>query len=483
MTSDGAAAGAGRNPNFDVLRLVAASSVIFSHAFAITEGSEQREPLRQFLGQGNLLGLYGVYTFFIISGFLITGSFLHRSSARNFLLRRCLRIFPGLALCVLGMVFVLGPLLTSLTPSAYLRSDAPLAYGVRTLALVDTSDAGLPGVVFSSNDYGTIVNGSLWTLGPEFLCYVGVMVLGLLLLLRLSGALVLLAVGVWTHLHASTGFLGNIEFLLPFFAAGSVLFFLRRHLRYPWLVAVLCLAGWGLLGAQGRPAVGFAIFGSVLVILIGTASTVTVSGATRFGDLSYGIYLYGWPVEESVRRALGDHAVWWQVFALSLLGATALALLSWHLVEARAIQLGRRLSASPARMDAQVLEAAGMPVSALGLRGQREPTSTSTTGVGTEIITVGTGAGRQMTEQFQGSWLVAPHDGSRSTEKNADNGACWGVAQTAKGGVAVYRYQVHDKWPARLDAYESIEAAEAHGLPADMAHAYRTAVTGGVRDT
>ncbi|MCW2544814.1 MAG: acetyltransferase, partial [Frankiales bacterium] len=307
------------------------------------------EPLHRLFGSGNLLALYGVYTFFIISGFLITSSFLHRSSTGNFLARRCLRIFPGLVLCLVLSVLVLGPLMTSLRTSDYLGSDGTAAYAARTVALVDTSDQGLPGVLFSSNDYGTILNGSQWTLGPEFICYLGVIALGLLFLLRPIGALALLGLGVWTHLHPSTGFLGNLEYLLPFFAAGSALYFLLPRLGNRRLAGLVSLVGLVAVTAWWEPAVAFALFGSVLVLLVGTSTTRTFSGATRFGDLSYGIYLYGWPVEQTVRHVLGDHADWWSVFLVSLLIAAALAFVSWHLVEARAMRLGQQLSALSAQ--------------------------------------------------------------------------------------------------------------------------------------
>jgi hypothetical protein len=86
--------------NFDLsLRLAAAASVVFSHAFGITEGHDRNEPFVRLLGPENILGIYGVYIFFITSGFLITASF-HRSSLGDYALKRGFRIIPGLAVCV-----------------------------------------------------------------------------------------------------------------------------------------------------------------------------------------------------------------------------------------------------------------------------------------------------------------------------------------------------------------------------------------------
>ena len=69
-------------------------------------------------------------------------------------------------------------------------------------------------------------------------------------------------------------------------------------------------------------------------------------GATRYGDLSYGIYLYGWPIEQGVRYALGADALWWQIFLLSMPVAALLALISWHLVEFPARSLAEAFTLS-----------------------------------------------------------------------------------------------------------------------------------------
>src|SRR3954454_11258941 len=83
----------GRYPNFDFIRLLAASSVIFSHSFLIGDGDERGEPLVRLLGPHNIIGIYGVHCFFMISGHLVTQSFLHSSCTMDYLRRRFLRIY------------------------------------------------------------------------------------------------------------------------------------------------------------------------------------------------------------------------------------------------------------------------------------------------------------------------------------------------------------------------------------------------------
>ena len=95
-----------RYPNFDCLRLAAAISVLFSHAFLIAEGSQKHEPLVMLSGNQGILGLLGVFVFFTMSGFLVTQSFENGPSLRRFLAARLLRIYPGLVVCLLICVLV-----------------------------------------------------------------------------------------------------------------------------------------------------------------------------------------------------------------------------------------------------------------------------------------------------------------------------------------------------------------------------------------
>src|SRR5437763_14304960 len=99
-----------RHNNFDLLRLLAALSVIFSHAFLLAENSQDHDPLMILTGGQAILGLCGVFMFFTISGYLISQSFEATRSPLVFLVKRALRIFPGLIACLAACVFVIGPL-------------------------------------------------------------------------------------------------------------------------------------------------------------------------------------------------------------------------------------------------------------------------------------------------------------------------------------------------------------------------------------
>jgi peptidoglycan/LPS O-acetylase OafA/YrhL len=124
-----------RDNNFDFVRLVAALSVVFSHAFLIAEGTAANEPLVRLSGNQAVLGLVGVFVFFAISGYLVTESYCRSPAPGGFALRRCLRIFPGLIVNTLVCALVLGPLVTTRSLSGYFTDGALGAYVFDTLTL------------------------------------------------------------------------------------------------------------------------------------------------------------------------------------------------------------------------------------------------------------------------------------------------------------------------------------------------------------
>jgi peptidoglycan/LPS O-acetylase OafA/YrhL len=234
-----------RRNNFDTVRLLAALSVLFSHSFLIAEGSEAHEPFVWLTGNQCVLGLVGVFVFFIISGFLVTASYCRTPAPAGFTLRRALRIFPGLAVNALICALVVGPLVTSLPAAAYFGNAALRTFLVDTLSL-QTGAPPLPGVLFADNSVGLIVNGSLWTLRYEIMMYLMIVVLGLTRLLRLSTCVALVGVGVaavyFEKYLGPFGDFGEMAWLVGFFASGMCLYFLRERLLFDWRGALIALA-------------------------------------------------------------------------------------------------------------------------------------------------------------------------------------------------------------------------------------------------
>jgi len=336
-----------RRNNFDFVRLVAALSVLFSHSFLIAEGSEAHEPFARLTGNQCVLGLVGVFAFFAISGYLVTESWCRRPAPAAFAMRRALRIMPGLIVNGLICGFGIGALVTTLPLRSYLAS-ADLFGFLTKLAILYPGPLQLPGVLFADNSVGLLVNGSLWTLRYEAKMYAMVLLLGLARLLRPSTGIVLVGVGLaavyFEKWLAPFGDYGEWAWLVGFFAAGMVLSLLRGRVPFTWPLALLALAALVAFAWLGRFIMLFPLAGPYLVLYVATRYTPWLDYSRHVGDLSYGIYIYGWPVEQFVMYESGGTASWWQILLWSVAITVALAWLSWHGVEKWALRWGRRLT-------------------------------------------------------------------------------------------------------------------------------------------
>ncbi|HXZ01625.1 MAG TPA: acyltransferase [Stellaceae bacterium] len=330
-----------RRNNFDALRLVAAASVIFSHSFLLSQGREDTEPLMRLTGGQAIFGVVGVFVFFVLSGFLVTQSFETTLSPLRFLAKRALRIYPGYAVCLLLCTFALGPLISALPLRDYLASVGTWDFLLSNLAM-NVEHNGLPGVRFTGFAIGGIVDGPLWSLPCEMVMYLLVLALGVLRLIRLAVLLPLLALGLaclWLDTAQSAYFIGAVGWLLGFFVAGMILYKLRftrlfdRRLALPALIAMAASVPFHLF------ILLFPLFGAWLIIWLALEPRLPVIPAARFGDLSYGLYIYGWPVQQTLLHVSGGRLLWWQLFPLALALAAAIAWLSWHLVEQPALRL------------------------------------------------------------------------------------------------------------------------------------------------
>jgi YD repeat-containing protein len=326
-----------RDNNFDSIRLIAATTVIFSHSFLLADQNELREPFVKLLGAHNILGLYGVLVFFIISGYFVTRSYLNSASPIEFLQKRFLRIFPGLIVCAFILTFVIAPLFFNGSFASYYLSADPYRYFLRTIFLQQPGWPNISGVNFYDLKCGSILNGSLWSIQSEVLCYAIVFFLGICGLLNVRTSVALLAFGMLSN-HYFNG--GNV-FVLPAFSAGMVMFFVREKYKFQvkGVLAIVTLIALIVGGMSGYLRdVAFPIFGAYAIICLGFTRTFSLGRGAKFGDLSYGTYIYGWPVEQCVRAACGDGAMWWKVFLMSLPITLLLGFLSWHMVEKVALR-------------------------------------------------------------------------------------------------------------------------------------------------
>src|SRR5438874_6553891 len=258
-----------RANNFAAVRLMAALSVVFSHSFLIAEGSEASEWFVRITGNQCVLGLVGVFVFFIISGYLVTESWCRHPLPGGFALRRALRIYPGLLVNVLICALLIGPMVSALPLGLYLAAPGLREFLYQTLTL-NPGPLHLPGVLFADNSVGLLINGSLWTLRYEAMMYVMIMLLGAARLLRLPVAVALTLLGVaavaFERALTPCGDLGEWAWFLGFFASGMAIYFVRERIVFAGRYALLALAALVLFAWLGRFIMLFPLAGAYLVI-------------------------------------------------------------------------------------------------------------------------------------------------------------------------------------------------------------------------
>jgi peptidoglycan/LPS O-acetylase OafA/YrhL len=336
----------GRDNNFNLVRIVASIAVLYSHSFALALGSEETEPFQRFVG--TTLGTMAVDLFFITSGFLVTGSLLAKNSLVDFAWARVLRIYPALLVMLLLTVFGLGLCFTTLPTSSYLVDARVHVHWLKNVIFVKGVAFALPGV-FESNPYPYAVNGSLWTLPLELAMYALTALLWALVRAGSSfgrrafqvAILACMAGGFAWHLavrREAPADTSSIRLFFMFFA-GSAFSVLKAHIRLSRALfwsATVALA----LSAADRRA-WYVVYDVVIAYLLFHVAFVPsgkVRAFNRVGDYSYGMYIYAFPVQQSVVAWAPGISVA-SLFLVSVTITLLLSAASWHLLERPALQL------------------------------------------------------------------------------------------------------------------------------------------------
>jgi len=339
---------AGRDNNVLAIRYAAAASVILFHCYALTDHWLD-EPLYAAFAPMNL-GALGVEVFFVLSGFLVTQSWLQHPSAKAFAMARVLRIYPALVAATVFTIVVAGASST-LPWGEYLASPTTWRYFVRTASGFDVVDK-LPGV-FADNPFPHAANGSLWTLPVELRLYVLVGLVGIVGLLARPGAWLVAAIALclamvaWPDLVPLDPNTRGTRLAAFLFVLGSLASVWRRHVPLSLPGAALALA-LPFADAHGFARDGplFALLLSYVVLVVAYHPALRLPGLAGKPDYSYGLYVYAFPIQQTlVRLAPGIAPSLLFVAAVAL--TLAIAALSWHALEAPALRLKSRFRSSP----------------------------------------------------------------------------------------------------------------------------------------
>lgn len=323
---------------FNILRLVFASAVIFSHAYVLNGFPDPSEAALPFS-----ISRFAVLLFFTLSGFLVTNS-LQSRGVRQFGKARALRMLPGLwvMLLVTAAAATLG---FGTLPVAALPGNASLWHYLARNGLLIGQHYSIDGV-FAGNPLPFTVNGALWTIPREVQCYIVLALVGaigllsrrdVLLLLYLAGTAILMVLP-----NDVVPQLISLGPLLISFFAGVLLFLHRDRVFLSWPLAGLAIALVALVDAGAWRGLAAQLTAAYVALVIAILVPVALKRfSRRLPDYSFGIYIYGFPVQQAM-IATGIGTTPGLNMVTTLLFVVPLAALSWHLVEKPALALKDR---------------------------------------------------------------------------------------------------------------------------------------------
>jgi len=332
----------------NALRLVLAIGVILQHSFVLSGNQFPAHWVGILVGNGPVDG------FFAISGFLITRSWLHRPHIWPYLRARFARILPAFWVCLFVSAFLIVPLSVAAIGGPWatvIRSGASWHY-VTSNFFLKIRELNIPGV-WTDLPYPNVVNGSLWTLYYEFGCYLLVLVVGAATLLKRRWAVLALFALSWgynlyVHLAGVTNYdaLQVARFSLTFFS-GAMAYRYMHRLRASWLwialsvVIVIAAAIWS-------PDYRMASSLFIAYVLIALGSLVKKPSLSLNNDISYGVYIYAFPLQQMLVASGFAGAGPLVFFVVCVYMTVPAALLSWFLIEKPILTRVRRMGRKPA---------------------------------------------------------------------------------------------------------------------------------------
>ncbi|UXY15542.1 acyltransferase [Chitiniphilus purpureus] len=332
-----------RDNNLNLLRLIAAFFVLYEHSFALTG----RPNPTNFLGSG--FGSIGVAIFFVISGYLISCSWLSGGSVRGFLWRRALRIIPGLVAITLISIGVFGPLLTTLPLNDFFSSAGTWFY-LWNIALFPVF--AMPGVLEAA-PVANAMNGSLWTLPLEVALYATAMLLGLSKGLKKQNYLLFIFLFLILFFVAK-----NSAKPIVYYGTDWRLFIVYGIYFYSGTLFKIFEFNRGTISGLGCSVLIVSILGTniafifdllkilaftYIVLSVGLASSKIGSWVNERGDYSYGFYIYAFPVQQIVFAKLP-----WLGMGVYIAVCAAITMAfawgSWHFIESKALSFKNLVS-------------------------------------------------------------------------------------------------------------------------------------------
>lgn len=322
-----------RDNNLNIMRVIAAVLVIACHSVPICKGAAYEDVVGTITGGILNLGGIAVGFFFVTGGYLIAQSAERKKRATKFFKARVTRIFPPLFWVVIISIFVIGPLCTSLSLGEYFTNVQTYKYFLNA-CLIPIHN--LPGV-FQGNMYQDVVNGPLWTLPIEFFCYIGCFVvykLGLFDKKKFKFTIPLFVICTVSFfcLFGNNIVLVRIVRPILLYYIGIAFYIFRDVIVIDIRLGFLCIIAFIGVLLLGFSNIAMLVFFPYAVFCLGFGiRREKYSSGNR--EISYGMYLWGWPVQQMLYSVGGIFTIWYYNLITAAIIAMLLGLLNNLFVE------------------------------------------------------------------------------------------------------------------------------------------------------
>lgn len=337
----------GRDNNFNLIRIVAAFVVLIIHSFTVMKGAFDAAPFGESFRRTT--GVIAVDIFFIMSGFLVTASLLNRQDIIEFIWARVLRIFPALLMMLFLTVFGLGIFFTSVPLFSYLTNAQTYIYLIKCTTLIFGAAYNLPGV-FDENPYKNIVNVSLWTMPYEIRMYAILAIIWITLRiikkirLKIFELAIVIGTAVAGILLLARHFYFSAEDpftrLFFMFFSGAAFYVLKKYITlshsFFWLLVIALV-----LSVLINKHIFFVVYTLTIAYVLFYIAYIPAGYIRKYnmiGDYSYGVYIYAFPVQQSVAALVPGIPVV-SMLMTSAFVTLLLAIFSWHFLEHRVLGL------------------------------------------------------------------------------------------------------------------------------------------------
>lgn len=333
--------------SYSVLRIIAAVLVIWTHSFSVVGGPDAAEPLKALTGWS--IGSHAVNIFFALSGFMVAASWERSRNLADFVMARALRVVPALVCVNLFILIFAGIFLTTVSPSEFWSVENAGGFLANTLLLFKASST-LVGV-FADNPWQHFVNIPIWTIKFELLCYATLAIIMVLVgLFRPSATLCKLGLGalfgacvivmLWKGEPSQFEFAGNFaRFLFAFYLGVAAWFARHRIVLSASYLMVISLPLAAAIAVGSTLVFPLSILAAAyLSFWAGSFQTGLLQRAADRTDLSYGLYIFGFFIQQYLVYVFPGQSVTANAITATVL-AGIFAWISWTLIERPALDL------------------------------------------------------------------------------------------------------------------------------------------------